>query len=719
MDLEVINNIKLKKMTNKQLIIMKKNSITFIFLILILIPYYTIAQSNAGKCKIAVVARYKDAAAEIRWIPDNKTILMLGFGNSYTVERSEAGSNNFQKINTIKAYSRTAWDTLIANEMNLDTKSDLELAMDFLFVDSKTDKKSINLDEGIGELNEQKNKEDMIYSVFVMTAIKNAKVAIALGLGVFDNTVKEGKTYVYRITLNAKSPIYEIENGNVTLKAVLDADLYKNEVFVYPGDKRLSFVWASKPELAGYFAERAEEGETLFKPLNTIPFYATQGSGFDGPTNGSFMDDSVINYKTYKYRFYGTTSFGDKVLFAEVKGMPRDLTPPDKPIIKQPTHIKPKEVQVTWDLYGDLSDLRGFIVARSDRDTGNFTILNKTILAAPVRSYIDTTFNTEGLNYYIVYALDTAGNISYSYPSYVALVDSIPPAKPEIISAIIDTLGVVTLTVKKGIEKDLKGYRLFKANSPEHEFSVIEEAFLNDKYDTTKIKLIYIDTVTLHSLTPKIYYRIKALDFNYNQSVFSDIIAVIRPDTIPPVPPLFNDVIVNDKLIELHIVPSVSKDVKEHILYRKTDLDSNYRIYLKFNSNNTMIIDSNVNAGTTYYYTMRAVDLSNNYSTYAHSVYGKPYDSGIRPLVQNITANIIDKKVQLKWDYPILINKEVYFVIYKKNEKGQLIQYAQTSEKTFIDKNTAKGNAYTIKAMTSDGGHSKMSEPIIIKGLSE
>lgn len=694
---------------------MKKNIFLYGLISLLFFPLISFGQSKMAKCKIAAVGRYTTAGAELRWIPDHKTILRLGFEKTYTIERSDFGTKKFITIAYIKTYSRQKWDSLIDNEKNKDTKINLELAEDFLFADKNEVQKNISLDEGIAELNERKSKEDMVYAVFVLTAIKDAKVAMALGLGFIDNTVVEGKTYTYRIKLIGKSSIYEIEDGTVTIKASINPDKYKNEVFVYPGDKQLSFGWASKPELAGYFAERAAEGETVFKPLNTTPFYASQGSGFDGPTNGSFMDDSLTNYKTYRYRFYGMTAFGEKVLFAEVKGMPRDLTPPDNPIIKQPKHLKPKEVFIGWDIYGDHSDLRGFIVSRSDKDTGVFKILHKSLLPSKTRSFIDTTFNSGGINYYIVYAMDTAGNISSSYPAYVALVDSTPPAKPQIVSANIDSLGVVTLTVKRGKENDLKGYKLFKANSPDHEFSVIEEAYKNDRDDTSRIKLIFKDTNTLLSLTPKIYYRIKALDYNYNQSVFSDIMAVIRPDTIPPVTPVFNNVIVSETQIELHFVPSSSKDVKEHILYRKTDLTKDWKILLYFDSSQKMVIDTNVKTGITYYYTLRAIDNNNLFSGYAHAVYGKPYDNGLRPAVQNFSGKKEEKNVVLKWNYPALKGKEVFFIIYKKNAKGQLIQYDKTSEKTYTDKKSGKENWYSIKAMTTDGGKSKMSEVINIK----
>ena len=569
-------------------------------------------------------------------------------------------------------------------------------------------RKTINLDEGIYELNEQKSKEDMVYAVFVLTALKDAKVAESLGLGMTDGTAEQGKTYDYKVTLNTKSQIYEIQNGEVTIKAIVNPNGYKNEVFVYPGDTKLSFAWSAQPDVSGYFIERAAEGETSFKQLNNTPIYAAKGDGFVGKSNGAFDDDSLINYKKYKYRFYGNTAFGEKVMFAEVEAMPRDLTPPESPIIIQPKHINPTEVKIEWMFTDNVGDLNGFIVARSDRDTGNFKILHKELIPKNIRTFSDNSFNPGSPNYYIIYALDTAGNISSSLPGYVALVDSTPPAKPKIKSAIIDSLGVVTITLELGKEKDLKGYRLYKSNGEEHEFSVFTEAFREDREDTMSVKYIFSDTVTLQSLTPKIYYRVKALDFNYNQSEFSDIMAVVRPDTIPPVEPVISNVLVSDKQIELEFVLSSSIDVKENIIYRKTDISKDWEILSKCSFDQKSYIDTNVKINQNYYYTMRAVDNSNLYSPYSHPVYGKPYDKGIRPVVSNIVISIENKKISINWDYPQTYSG-AKFVIYKKDSKGKLIEYAKTTEKKFIDNNTEKENTYSIKVYTNDGGQSPQS----------
>ena len=687
---------------------MKKLIPYTLFTCLMSVSLFSQAQFEVSNCKIATIARYNQKGVELRWMPDNKTILKLSFKNEFIIERADSGTNRFENVTTVKASNQSQWEKLIANETDSATKSNLELAMEFLFANESSEKNAISLDKGIAELNEQKSKEDMVYAIFVLTAIKDAKVAEAFGLGFIDKTAQEGKIYTYRISLNAKSSLYKIENGLVNIKAAINPNKYKNEVFVYAGDKQLTFAWTINPNISGYFVERKIEGEINFKPLNKTPFYDAKGEGYDGNINGTFKDDSLVNYKWYQYRFYGLTAFGEKVLFAEVKGMPKDLTPPDAPILKLPKQINPKEVEVAWDMYGNLKDLKGFIVARSNKDSGNFTILHNTLLSSITRKYIDKTFNENENNYYVVYALDTAGNISSSYPAFLTLIDSTPPAKPEIQSALIDTLGIVTLKIKLGLEKDLKGYRIYKSNSAEHELSVVRELFKKDKFDTTPIQLIFYDTVGLNSLTQKIFYRIKALDFNYNQSVFSEMAIVKRPDTIPPITPVFTNVIVKENQVELYFAPSSSIDVKEQIVYRKVNVTDDWKILMKLKPTDKQIIDTNVKTGVTYYYSVRAMDESNLFSGFANMVYGKPFDSGVRPVVTNLSTKIQDKKIVLSWDYPEKY-KGATFAIYKKNDKGNLVQYKKIIEKIFVDNVVGKENIYAIKVFTSDGGQSALS----------
>ncbi len=398
--------------------------------------------------------------------------------------------------------------------------------------------------------------------------------------------------------------------------------------------------------------------------------------------------------------------------FAEVKAMPKDLTPPTKPFLKQPQHVKPNEVLVSWEMNGALdTDLKGFVVARSDKNKGDFTVIHPNLLSPETRNFTDTTFIKGQTNYYIIQALDTSNNISSSFPVSVTLIDSVPPHQPKFIAGEIDSLGVVTLDIELNEEKDLMGYRLFFANDDFHEFSVIREGFNSLDSMENSVKIQFLDTVSLNTLTPYVYYKIKALDYNYNQSKFSEVLKVKRPDTTAPTTPVFKRVKVRMHEVELRFALSRSRDVVEQMVYRKLNFEDDWEPLALLENQDTKYIDTNVVQGTMYMYSLRAKDDSDNYSDYAVSVSCKPFDNGVRPIVTAISISSEDKKVVLSWDYSEKY-PEAFFIVYKKDKYENLRQLKKVTEKLFTQTLPAGDHEYGIKAFTKDGGQSKISEII-------
>jgi len=357
--------------------------------------------------------------------------------------------------------------------------------------------------------------------------------------------------------------------------------------------------------------------------------------------------------------------------------------------------------------------LKGFIIARGEENKGKFNIIHQNILAKETRVFTDKTFKKDRTNYYVIQAIDTAGNISSTMPAFVTIIDSVPPVKPRFLKAEIDSLGVVTLDVKLNKEKDLMGYRLYRSNSEKHEFSVIQEGFDGNDSIPKPVQIMFKDTVTLNSLTPYIYYRIKALDQNFNQSVFSDILKVKRPDKIAPTIPVFKDVKVKTDEVELYFALSNSIDVVEQILYRRLSFDEQWEKLSLLEKGQNKYIDKKVKQGTKYYYTIQSKDDSGNLSDYAVAVFGQPYDDGVRPIVTNLKFNIEKHSVFLSWNYPEKYQNS-NFVVYKKNRKGHLVQYKDTKNLVFEEKLSKGTFEYAIKAFTQDGGESKISKLITV-----
>lgn len=667
---------------------------------------------------INMVARYLPAEnmVEMRFFPDKKSILYYGVQNGFIVERAEITGNikvesdiKYVKIGEVFPYNDAQW-TAAFSKGNDETKHNLKLAKDFFDnMDVKTGG-AFNFNDGIKKMKEQKSKEDFEYLIFVMNAIKDKDVAEAIGLSYIDKSVQKDKNYLYRIKLikDPKSD-YKVIGMPFNIETSINKKQEERKIYTVTGDKELSFFWEENDMISGALVERKNNLTGNYESLTKAPIFNLG----EGSNRNGFKDENLTNYQWYDYRFYGYNPFGEKILFGSAKAMPKDLTPPKAPLLQKAKHAKPDEILIEWRVTEPIdNDLKGFLVARGETNKGNFQILHQNLLPKNTRSYIDKTFSRIKSNYYVIQAIDTSGNISSSTPAFVTIIDSIPPSKPKFISGKIDSLGVVTLNIELNKEVDLMGYRLYKSNSDEHEFSVIREGFDDNDTIQKPVQIIFKDTVTLNSLTPYIYYKIKALDFNFNQSEYSEILKVKRPDKIAPTTPVFKNVIVRQNEIELQFALSKSEDVIEHYLYRKLKVEAPWELLSKLENKLTSYIDKNLKQGTVYYYSLRAKDDSNLFSEYARPVNGKPFDNGVRPPITNLYVKKDHNDIFLSWEYKYF-NENTFFVIYKADKKGNLIQYKNTTSLLYKEPISKEKSSFAVKVFTKDGGQSKISNTVI------
>ena len=699
---------------------MKNTLKQFILICCLLLSLIARAQDDPSEkptSSINMIARYTKNSVEMRFFPDKKQVLNAGIKNGFVIERADItvipeGLDDFNKLPFVKvgqttAYNEQQWtDALSKSDVSI--KKDLELSKDFFDSMDKNKGGTFNFEDGIKDMNEQKSKEDFEYLIVVMNAIKCKEAAFALGLAYVDKSIEANKRYIYRIKLNGESKTYDITNMPFTIET--KPEIFKQrKIYVKPGDTKLSFMWDETDMVSGTIVERKNPKTGTWDLLTQAPEYNIN----EGQRKGYF-DEKLTNYVKYEYRFYGNNPFGERILFGTAKGMPIDLTPPKTPLYISAKHSKPDEILIKWDINKpEDGDLKGFFIGRGNSNNGKFNIVHDKLLAKETRSYIDKKFNKDETNYYVIQAIDTSGNVSSTIPAYVTIIDSIAPIKPKFLSGKIDSLGVVTLNIDKNLEKDLMGYRLFRSNSDKHEFSVIREGFSPNDSIQKPIQLVFKDTVTLNSLTPYIYYRIKALDQNFNQSEFSDILKVKRPDKIAPTTPVFKNIIARKEEIELEFVLSQSEDVVEQYLYRKLENNAKWELIATLKNDQKIYIDKQLKTNGNYFYSLRAKDDSNLFSQYAASVYGKPYDDGVRPPIEDFIFKKEKDKIILNWNYKT-INKDTFFVIFKNDSKDNLIQYKNTSELSFEEKSDSKTNKYAVKVYTKDGGQSVLSKIITV-----
>ena len=550
---------------------------------------------------------------------------------------------------------------------------------------------------------------EMRYAFSLFAADMDARVADALALRWVDKTAGADKQVLYRlISLDPMFPDTALVGINRSEPDVMPPVPDTPEAEELEG--RIKLRWNTYPEASVYTAyilERSEDNVN-WAQLGDLPLVkADPPQALYAEPYLYYTDTSIArNYKPYYYRVSGMSPFA---MLSEpsqsIKAMGRDKTAPPNPELGNVKASDGKLI-LSWKYPDKTPDLAGFLVARSSEQNGELNLLTNSPLPPSTRTYSDDAPDALGENYYVVYAKDTAGNVSASMPAYGFLPDSIAPGRPLKPVGNIDTNGVVTLHWKLGPEPDIQGYRVYFANAVDHEFSIKTPKPLRDT--------LFKDTITLNTLSKKIYYRIAAVDRNYNHSEVSEILVLEKPDIIPPVEPLFSGYEVSDTAVVLKMIASSSKDVKQHVLYRREAGAEKWNTLITWPRGRMpeSYSDRSVAGATYYQYTLVAIDSSGNKSPFSPTA-----DVRVMPRVskQDIEAirlsyNSEKREVNLSWKKPV--SEVKYYVIYRgKDSKRPSVLTSPAGNATTFSEVLLPGKAhyrYLIKAIYADGGESPM-----------
>ena len=222
-------------------------------------------------------------------------------------------------------------------------------------------------------------------------------------------------------------------------------------------------------------------------------------------------------------------------------------------------------------------------------------------------------------NYLTITAIGLNGSSRTSFPALVQPVDSLPPVKPMGFKGTIDSLGVVTLKWEANKDKDILGYRIFRGNNRNEEYSQITVA----PYLTT----VFLDSVGVKNLNSKVYYTLVAVDQRFNMSESSDILEIKKLDFIKPTQAIFNSYQIKDGKVIMEWTNSSSEDVIKHEIYRRERSNPNWELLYTIENKRSSVsnkqgavqiespptgtwTDDKVVEGNEYSYTIVAVDGS-------------------------------------------------------------------------------------------------------------
>jgi uncharacterized protein len=666
-------------------------------------------ERNPRFAHLALIAKSSLDSVILRWAPSRPGGWSIANDLGYIVERIRVNTDGsfdpvtFERLTAapLKPWSLDEWkrQSTTGNHFGAVAAQALYGKM---FVPKSPDN---------GGLNALRNAADEFanrYSFALFCADNDALTANALALRLVDNNVHAGEKYVYRVFVGGVDSTYSFDT-TYTVVRIEPSDLPPRVHLLGEGfDGRIVLRWKQPiaQTYSGYYVFRSDDEGKSYRKMNTTPLVATVPEGSTTLPEPRYTDTSIVNYRRYRYQVRGVTPFAELGPPGELEVWGRDRTPPAPPQVQRPVQKGKNTIELQWDVPEASGDLHGFVVARSASSFSGFHELIRKPLPSSARAFLDMNA-TDAEPYYVVGAVDTAGNVALSLPVFGVIVDSLPPAAPMGLGGTIDSNGVVRLRWKLGPESDIIGYRVFRSNAEFHEFAQVTPGPIKD---TT-----YLDTIATNTLTNAVYYSVIAVDNRYNHSGFSATLTLRRPDRIPPESPVFKDIVVGDSSVHLTWIPSPSADVESQLLYRRFKGEEKWVTLATKNPIANDYVDHTVSSRRTYQYMLVAEDSSGLRSVPAMPIEARPYDTGVRTGVDTIVVSYDGQRrsALISWRYASPPKERFYFAVYRATGMGSLKIHGAVGDTARSFEDTAvqpgKSYRYAVKVITSNGGESPIS----------
>ena len=677
-----------------------------LFTILIIVLF--INSTNAQKSSVKLIASPRKDSILLRWAPSNSNTWRLGNEYGYIIKRYTVLQG--KKIPKVipelilnnKPFKPEAIETW---EIYADDKY-VSIAAECIF-GSFYEGVSVSGNPHIAYKKYKEEKHRFSFALYA--ADQSLRTAELSGLYFSDKTVKTDEKYLYKVYINCPDSLAVDTAFFFTGLSEYQTLPKPIELAADWGDKEVNLSWNIlylNHIYNSYIVEKSLDGG---KNYQLISENATVQVA-DKEINPQYMyktDSLLDNNSMVYYRIKGISAFGETGPASDSVFGKGTLPITNAPAIINNEVINNSVIKLYWEYPEKMNDyITGFNIYRSKKPSGKKKLIYNG-KDPKAREFTDSTPSFS--NYYLISVYNDKTEKLSPLRTYCERIDSFPPAPPQFLTGKIDTTGKVTLSWKPNTEEDIYGYRVYRENNPKFEFILISSAEI---LDTT-----FVDSINLKTLTKKIYYRVKAIDERQNQSGFSEILSLKRPDIIPPVSPVLKSIADINGNPEITWVNSSSSDVTFHHLFRKSKTDSVTVVVASLNKNediSSVYLDKTVESGKEYSYYLTAEDDSKLQSLPSNMGYFKVKSDITEGL--KLKKRVYTDKVILSWS--IKTDKQVErIVIYRSIGEEAMRLYSNTIEDSFTDQklNPEKTYKYTIKAIYTDGSSSVMSNTVTVK----
>ena len=598
------------------------------------------ANANASRVvpQVIGIARAYGDSIVLRWGTTTARLWMDANRDGYTIEREEVGSNKpKEQIAFVKPLPQDS----ITLEMTNDSIA--MIAVSTLYSTAPV--------SGEGGLFDKAGEFENRWTFSLFAAERSSLAADILGLRFVDRNVEPGKEYIYMVKTASEPDFF----NSAFIRLVNDYKAPPAPVYfsAESGDEVITLNWEksqNEGNFTAYKLERSEDKGKTWKAMTENLLVFVEDPQFPLPAF-SFKDSVGVNYKEFRYRLQGLSSFGEMSGYAEVKGQAIDLTPPPNPEITEASFNDTLQIAtIRWDGGVLPDDFNSYVITLKDQPEGGKTDTIVTKLKATQTEFVykpNGGFSGDRAHYFRVLSTDKRGNTATSLERYMHVPDRIAPPPPDTLQGNIADDGSVRIVWSHSQATDVTGYWIYFANDPDEEFSLLNPQPLIENSYAYKVPDV--------SLNKAAYYMVAAEDKSNNRGKPSQILKLRRPDKVPPVKPDFFMPVPASGRIMVNWKKSPSDDVAKYHVYRRLyGSDEEYvKIGIINHIDSVAFADTSVIMEVMYDYRIQAEDESGNLSEETLNFTSKLPFEPERVKAENFGARLAgdNKSTMLTWSF--------------------------------------------------------------------
>lgn len=515
-----------------------------------------------------------------------------------------------------------------------------------------------------------------------------ARPAYARALGIM-TTLKDLKPGQYSVTVTTQAGV-KVGQATFTTAPTPPVSAPSSPV-ASAGAAAVQLGWAAPAPSANnlvvaYRVYRAV-GNGPFALLQPAPFFRS-----NQPGGNVFRDTDLTAKTTYRYQVAAIDLFGRE----SVRTSPVSVTTQAVNVLPAPENlqasVKERAVTLRWTPVKD-ERISAQLVMRGTDPSQPLELVAS--LKPGVATYTDTT-GRAGVSYvYSVVARDAAGQ-GGARSSLVSArpVNTRPPAAPTGLT-IKATTTAMTLSWQAGREDDLRGYQIYRSETPE---AGARAVLVNPApvEGTT-----FTDELSAGQMN-RYYYRVTALNTSLAESARSVAVSAVLVDKTPPPAPALLPVRVEAVGVTLGWTQAEIPDLAGFRVLRASagaapkeleQLPKTARNYL----------DASAETGVTYSYTVQSFDSAGNISIPSEPVVIRRTPTGTPALPKNIEIKNLGagKGNRLNWTAVPGLSVVVYRVETAGNPPLQVSGLVTGG--TYTDKDGIPTSQYQLRSVDERG----------------